>query len=207
MVKNMPVNVGDMSSFPGLGRSPGEGNGTSLQYSYLGNPMGRGAWWATVHGVAKSQTWFYDWTTTITVISATEHLFMCFLATFMSSLEKCLFRYSAHFLIGLFFWYWIAWAICIFWRLISHWLIFLKYFFPFHGCLFILFMASFVGCELLSHVWLFVTPWTVCSPPDSSVPGISQARILERVTISFSMGFWSRINPGINPVSPRLLHW
>ena len=37
-------------------RSPGEGNGNPLQYSYLGNPMDRGAWWATVHGVAKSQT-------------------------------------------------------------------------------------------------------------------------------------------------------
>ena len=41
---------------PGLGRSPGEGNGKSLQYSYLENPMDRGALQATVHGVAKSQT-------------------------------------------------------------------------------------------------------------------------------------------------------
>ena len=38
---------------PGLGRSPGEGNGNPLQYSYLGNPMDRGAWWVTVHGDAK----------------------------------------------------------------------------------------------------------------------------------------------------------
>ena len=43
---------------PGLGRSPGERNGNPLQYSCLGNPMDREAWWATVHGVAKSQTWF-----------------------------------------------------------------------------------------------------------------------------------------------------
>ena len=42
--------------FPGLGRSLGEGNGKPLQYSCLGNPMDRGAWWATVHGVAKSWT-------------------------------------------------------------------------------------------------------------------------------------------------------
>ena len=42
-----------MGSIPGLGRSPGEGNGNLLQYSCLGNPMDRGAWWATVHGVAK----------------------------------------------------------------------------------------------------------------------------------------------------------
>ena len=51
MVKNMPANAGDAGSIPGLGRSPGEGNGNSL----LGNPMDRGAWWATVHGVTESQ--------------------------------------------------------------------------------------------------------------------------------------------------------
>ena len=46
----------DTSLFPGLGRSPGEGNGNPLQYSCLENSMDRGAWQATVHGVAKSQT-------------------------------------------------------------------------------------------------------------------------------------------------------
>ena len=45
----------DAGSIPGLGRSPGEGNGNPLQYSCLENPMDGGAWWATVHGVAKSQ--------------------------------------------------------------------------------------------------------------------------------------------------------
>ena len=45
---------------PGLGRSPGEGNGYPLQYSCLKNPMDRGAWWATVHGVAQSQTRLSD---------------------------------------------------------------------------------------------------------------------------------------------------
>ena len=49
-------NVGDRDSIPGLGRSPGEGNGNPLQYSCLENPMDRRAWWATVHGVAKSWT-------------------------------------------------------------------------------------------------------------------------------------------------------
>ena len=53
MVKNPPANAGDMGSIPGLGRSPGEGNGNPLQYSCLGNPMDRGAWWTTVHGVAE----------------------------------------------------------------------------------------------------------------------------------------------------------
>ena len=50
-------NVGDPGSIPGLGRSPAEGNGTPLQYSCLENSMDGGAWWATVHGVTKSQKW------------------------------------------------------------------------------------------------------------------------------------------------------
>ena len=45
------LNGKDAGSIPGLGRSPGEGNGNTLQYSCLGNPMDREAWWATVHGV------------------------------------------------------------------------------------------------------------------------------------------------------------
>ena len=53
MVKNPLANVGDMGSIPGLQRSPGEGNGNPLQYSYLEDPMDRGAWRATVHGVSK----------------------------------------------------------------------------------------------------------------------------------------------------------
>ena len=48
--------AGDAGLIPGLGRSPGEGHGNPLQYSFLENPMDRGAWWTTVHGVAMSQT-------------------------------------------------------------------------------------------------------------------------------------------------------
>ena len=48
--------VGDSGSIPGLGKIPGVGNGNPLQHSCLENPMDRGTWWATVHGVAKSQT-------------------------------------------------------------------------------------------------------------------------------------------------------
>ena len=55
-VKASAYNTGDLGSIPGLGRSPGEGNGNPFQYSCLENPMDRGAWWATVHGVAKSWT-------------------------------------------------------------------------------------------------------------------------------------------------------
>ena len=56
MVKNLPANGGDLGSIPGSGRSPLEGNGNPLQCSCLENPMDRGAWRATVHGVAESQT-------------------------------------------------------------------------------------------------------------------------------------------------------
>ena len=55
-VRNLPANSGDAGSIPGSGRSPGEGNGKLLQYSCLGNPMDRGAWQATVHGLTNSQT-------------------------------------------------------------------------------------------------------------------------------------------------------
>ena len=61
--KASAYNAGDLDSVPGLGRSPGEEHGNPLQYSYLENPMDRGPWWATVHGVAKS------WT-------ATEHILL-----------------------------------------------------------------------------------------------------------------------------------
>ena len=55
VVNNLPANAGDMSSIPGSGRSPRVGNGNPLQYSCLDNPMDRGASWATVREVAKSQ--------------------------------------------------------------------------------------------------------------------------------------------------------
>ena len=61
-VKESACSVGDPASIPGSGRSPGEGHGNPLQYSCLENPMDRGAWWATVHGVAKSQTRLRDLT-------------------------------------------------------------------------------------------------------------------------------------------------
>ena len=59
VIKNAPTNAGDIrdvGSIPGSGRFPGEGNGDPLQYSCMENLMDSGAWWATVHGVAKSQT-------------------------------------------------------------------------------------------------------------------------------------------------------
>ena len=64
VVKNLPANTGDtgdVGSIPGPGRSPGGGNGNSLQYSCLENPMDRWVWRATVSGVAKSQMCLNDW--------------------------------------------------------------------------------------------------------------------------------------------------
>ena len=55
-VKESTCIAGHLGSIPGSGRSPGEGNGNPLHYSYLENPIDRGAWWATVHGIAKNQT-------------------------------------------------------------------------------------------------------------------------------------------------------
>ena len=59
-VKASACNAGDLGLITGSGRSPGEVNGNPLQYSCLENPMDEGAWWATVHGVAKSQTRLSD---------------------------------------------------------------------------------------------------------------------------------------------------
>ena len=65
--KESACSAGDPGSIPGSGRSPGGGNGNPLQYSFLENPMDRGAWWATVHKIAKSQT----------ILSANTHKHRC----------------------------------------------------------------------------------------------------------------------------------
>ena len=63
-IKASACNAGDLGLIPGLGRSPGEGNGNPLQYSCLENPRDEGAWRAIVHGVTKSQTRLSDFTFT-----------------------------------------------------------------------------------------------------------------------------------------------
>ena len=59
-LRNLPVGVKDVGSIPGLRRSPGERNGKLLQYSWLGNLMDRGIWWATVHGATKESGTIHD---------------------------------------------------------------------------------------------------------------------------------------------------
>jgi len=71
-VEASTCNVGDLGSIPESGRSPGEGNGNPLQYSCLENPMDGGAWWATVHGVAKSRTQLSDLTSLLTSLLRSE---------------------------------------------------------------------------------------------------------------------------------------
>ena len=72
-VKASACNAGDLGLIPGSGRSSGEGNGNPLQYSCLKNPMDGGAWWATVHGVAKSRTQLSDFTFTFTHTHTSTH--------------------------------------------------------------------------------------------------------------------------------------
>ena len=74
--------AGDTSSVPGWGRSPGEGNGNSLQYSFWENPMNRGDWWATVHGVTKS------WTQP-QFIEVTKHFYKLFSVKISNSKKLC----------------------------------------------------------------------------------------------------------------------
>ena len=71
VLKNLPVNAGDIidtGSIPRSGRSPGGGRGNPLQCSCVENHMDRGAWWSTVHGVAKSYTWLKQLSTTIATV-------------------------------------------------------------------------------------------------------------------------------------------
>ena len=63
-VKASARNAGDLDSIPGLGRSPGEGNGNPVQYSWLENPMDGETWWAIVHRVTKSRLGLSDFTFT-----------------------------------------------------------------------------------------------------------------------------------------------
>ena len=76
MIKNLPASTGGVREaglIPGSGRSPGEGNGNPVQFSCLENSVGRGAWWATIHGATKSQTRLSDQVHTC-VLSCTKCL-------------------------------------------------------------------------------------------------------------------------------------
>ena len=99
MVKNSPArarDVWDVVLTPGLGRFLGEGHGNPPQYSYLGNPMDKGAWWATVHRVAKSRTWL-KWLRMRTTqngfaLSGLDWLSWTWLLRFPSTVAQAVFR-------------------------------------------------------------------------------------------------------------------
>ena len=94
VIKNAPANARDMGLIPGLGSSPGGRNGNTFQYYCLDNSMDRGAWQATVHEVAKCQTWLSDWacvcmyTHTHTHTHTCTHMMVC--AFFLSQYGICL---------------------------------------------------------------------------------------------------------------------
>ena len=153
-VKASASNAGDLGSIPGSRRSSGEGNGNPLQYSCLENPMGGGAWWATVHGVSKSLTWLSDLTFLQGILPSQK----C-----ASPVSPALAKQTLH--------HWAAWEaqfICIFFFLGS----------PYKGCHTIFrifripFMKNFVfwpeGCWIWGgkafskHLGLdvYLNPWT-----------------------------------------------
>ena len=142
-LKASACNAGNLGSIPGSGRSPGEGNSNPLQYSCLENPMDRGAWRATVHGVTKSWTWLMQlsmhvWTVTWKALlsSTIFQNLLKFMSTETVVLSKHLILCQPLLLLpsisqhqGLFQWVssscqWMKW-------------------------------------KLFSCVWLFVTPWTI----------------------------------------------
>ena len=99
-VKASACNAWELRSIPGLGRSPGEGNGNPLQYSYLENPMDRGAWSAILHWVAKIQTRLRDFTKEVSnylsatksswigiLFDSTYHNFQLFLSVYLIALS------------------------------------------------------------------------------------------------------------------------
>ena len=86
--KESDCNAGDPGSIPGSGRSLGERNGNPLKYSCLENPMERGAWWAIIHVVAKSQTWLKWVSTHMCITHYVEQTFTYLLAIHISSLEN-----------------------------------------------------------------------------------------------------------------------
>jgi len=164
--KESACNAGDPSLIPGSGRSSGEGNGNPLQYSCLENPMDRGAWWATVHGVAKSWTRL---STHIVWSSTSCTVFFFFLKMCLMFVYLCLVAPGNLPNPG------IEPGLPHCRRILYH----LNH------------QGSFMNISFMCYAKSLQSCLTLCdptdgSPPGSPVPGILQARTLEWVAISFS---------------------
>ena len=166
VVKNPPAKAGDVGLIPGLGRSPRGENDDTFQYSFLENPMDRGAWLATVHGIAK-QTWLSTYTFwpvwgghlivdliyISLIISDTEHLCLCLLAICKNSIKwsYCTIIYIMTLVIDIM--YSPRWGFCI--TFSSH-------------------IIAFNGfCYLFSHSVVSDSDSMDCTPSGSSVHEIS----------------------------------
>ena len=165
---------------PWLGRSPAGGHGNTFQYSCLENPMERGGWQATVHGVAKHWTWLSDWAHTWSLLVSARFSFSWHISPWMIP-AWALFQVGktvnfASVISGppLLDNAAVSWLLTVVWSL------------------------SPTLCDPMD-----------CSLPGSSVHGILQARILEWVAISFSRGFsWSNVWTCISCIGRRILyHW
>ena len=160
-------NAGDLGSIPGSGRSPGQGNGTPLQYSCLKNSMDRGAWWAVVHGVANAA---HNWV-------ANTHI-LIIICLNVDVFESILLPNLLSFLVI---------YIHVFhqiWEVFSY-LKKKKFFSAFYS----LFSPACLSAVSLQSCPTLCNPIDI-SPPGSPIPGILQARTLEWVAISFSNA-WS----------------
>ena len=160
MVKNLPANAVVPGWISGSRRSPGEGNDNSLQYSCLENSMDRGAWWATVHDVAKSQTQLSTHTHRTKRIKLILHL-----SPWMGFLLVCCTYFSL-------VWQYFVPSDC----------------FEIYDHILTLIMGALLFVPKVKVLVIQLYPTLCdpmdCSPPGSSVHGILQARILEWVAMS-----------------------
>ena len=176
-VKASACNAGDLGLIPGSGRSPGEGNGNPLQYSCLENPMDWGAWWATVHRVAKSRTRLSDFTSLNQQGLTVYHRELCSTFCYILSGKRT--------------WKRIHTCICI----------------TESRCCTPETLLINCCCCSVAKLCLTLSWSHVLSPPGSPVHGTSQARILEWAAISFSRGSaWPRNQTWVLCISRWILY-
>ena len=169
--------------------SPGVGNGNSLQYSFLENSMDRGAWQATVHGIAKSQTWLSDWACTrththvfirnwrfVAILHQVSPLVLFFPTAFAHFITLC------HILVILNILKYFPLLYLLWWSVTR------DFWCYYYNLWKVQKMVGIFWSESCSVMCDSAIPWTIAYLPGSSVHGVFQARVLEWVAISFSRG-------------------